>query len=794
MNRPLLAVTLSFITGIVLNTFLSFVPGVVLFSALACILVGLIGYFLAQWDSRWVFIALFILLGWFTAGVDGMPHPDGPERFAGHFVTLDGLVTSEPDVRQDYTNYVLATEAVWLGDRRVHAQGLTLVRVYATGMGFSYGDRLRVKGLVEQPEEPGNFGAFNYRTYLERRGIYCLMKLNSPDHVQLLGAGGNAVVRLALDCKTRLLQVASKTLDERQAAVLAGLLFGNQGGIDQAVKDVFVQTGVSHVLSVSGLHMAYVVAGVLLLAGAMKLPRRAVPVLALVVLLVYTVMTGMVPAVVRSGIMAMLVLIAVQLGRERDWPSALALAALVILLFNPSALHAIGFQLSFAATWGILYLMPLLGELLVVRWGWPRWLSLSLGVTVAAQLATLPLLVYYFNLVTPVAPLANLLLVPLVGLIMLLGFLGTVSGLIFSLAAMLINAGTGVLIDLFIGLAHLFSLLPGGSSYVAAPPWYVVVFWYVGLVGLVEFVEGRLVLPVALPLPLFDNQNKWGKSVPVVMAVLLMLVIMWPWRGMSGQLQVHFIDVGQGDSILVRFPGGRTMLVDAGGRLGDLDEGRGVGEAVVVPYLHRLGMDKLDALVVTHAHGDHAGGVPPVTEKLHVGALVLSGAPDYGDLLEQLAPLGIPVYRVGAGQALHIDEAVEVTVLAPARKLAAIGAEDLNNTSLVLRLDYGQVSFLLTGDIEEEAQQALLGDRAKLQADVLKVPHHGSRFFAPEFFNAVGPDFAVIQVGKNNRFGHPAQDTLEVLTNTGAEVLRNDKNGAVLFTTDGQDITVKTVR
>jgi len=794
MNRPLLAVTLSFITGLVLNALWGFVPGVLLFLVLACILVGLTGYFFAQWDSRWVFIALFILLGWFTAGVDGMQHPDGPERFAGHFVTLDGLVTSEPDVRKDYTNYVLAAEAVWLGDRRVHAQGLTLVRVYATGMGFSYGDRLRVKGLVEQPEEPGNFGAFNYRTYLERRGIYCLMELNSPDHVQRLGNGGNAVVRLALDCKARLLQVAAKTLDERQAAVLAGLLFGNQGGIDQSVKDVFVQTGVSHVLSVSGLHMAYVVAGVLLLAGALRLPHRTVPVLTLVVLLVYAVMTGMLPAVVRSGIMAMLVLIAVQLGRERDWPSALALAALIILLFNPSALYDIGFQLSFAATWGILYLMPLLGEIMVVRWGWPRWLSLSLGVTVAAQLATLPMLVYYFNLVTPVAPLANLLLVPLVGLIMLLGFLGTVAGLIFFPAAVLINAGTGVLIDLFIGLAHLFSLLPGGSSYVTAPPWYVVVFWYVGLVGLVELARGRLVLPLTLPQPWLCKLDRWKTLARVGIAVLLVLIILWPWGGTGRQLQVHFIDVGQGDSILVRFPGGHTMLVDAGGRLGGLDEGRGVGEAVVVPYLHRLGMDKLDVLVATHAHGDHVGGVPPVAKKLHVDALVLSGAPDYRDLLEQLAPLGIPVYRVGAGQALHIDEAVKVTVLAPARKLAASAAEDLNNASLVLRLDYGQVSFLLTGDIEEEAQHALLGYGAELQADVLKVPHHGSRFFAPEFFNAVGPDYAVIQVGENNRFGHPAQDTLEVLTNTGAEVLRNDRDGAVLFTTDGQDITVKTVR
>jgi competence protein ComEC len=137
---------------------------------------------------------------------------------------------------------------------------------------------------------------------------------------------------------------------------------------------------------------------------------------------------------------------------------------------------------------------------------------------------------------------------------------------------------------------------------------------------------------------------------------------------------------------------------------------------------------------------------------------------------------------------------VEVTVLAPAGKITESAAEDLNNVSLVLRLDYGQVSFLLTGDIEEEAQQVLLSSGAELQADILKVPHHGSRFFVPEFFSAVEPDYAVIQVGKNNRFGHPSRETLEALSSLEAGILRNDRDGAVLFTTDGRDITLQTAR
>ncbi|TYO97221.1 DNA internalization-related competence protein ComEC/Rec2 [Desulfallas thermosapovorans] len=796
MNRPLLVITICFITGIVLNAAWGFVPGVLLLLALVCMVVVLAGCIFNRWDNRWFIILLFIVLGWFVAGLDSIQRPDGPERFAGHFVSVDGMVAREPDVRKNYTAYIVAAEAVWLGDKRVDAGGLVLVRIYGGGSSCNYGDYLRVKGFLYRPGEPGNFGAFNYRNYLARRGIYCLMNVDKPDSVQILGTGGNPLVRLALQGKQRLTGVASLTLNEGQAAVLAGMLFGNTGGIDQSVKDVFSQTGVAHVLSVSGLHVGFVLAGVLLLATALGLPRRVVPALALGVLVFYAVMTGMGPAVQRAGIMGLLVLMAVYLGRERDWPSTLALAALVILLFDPSALYEIGFQLSFTATWGILYLMPKISAFLVKGWGWPRWLALPLGVTIAAQLATLPLLIYYFNLVTPVAPLANLLLVPLVGLIMLLGFLGSACGIVFLPAAAIINAGTGVLIDFFTGLARLISLLPGGYSHVATPPWYAVAFWYAGLVGITELIGGRLVMPPNLPAPLcwLGTHNRRIRMASVGLAVFLLLVIFWPWGGVGGRLQVHFIDVGQGDSILVRFPGGRTMLVDAGGRMGDPEDSRGVGETIVVPYLHRLGMDKLDVLAVTHPHGDHAGGVPPVAEKLSVGALVLSGAPGYEALLKIVSPLNIPVYRVGAGHALHIDKDVEVTVLAPARELSAASEEELNDASLVLRLEYGQVSFLLTGDIEEEAQRDLLGSGARLQADVLKVPHHGSRFFEPEFFEAVAPGYAVIQVGKNNRFGHPAPETLEALNSTGAVIFRNDRDGAVLFTTDGWDIEVQTAR
>ncbi|WP_051273636.1 DNA internalization-related competence protein ComEC/Rec2 [Desulfotruncus alcoholivorax] len=787
MNRPLVAVTISYILGIAFGVRFNLSPGLLLLLSTSFLIFALFYCVRAWHENCRVFVLLFFILGWTIICVHTEKPANGPEKYAGRYVTLEGIVAAEPQLQQDSVKYTIEAKSIKQGARRLETSGKVLVRAPGNGPVYQYGDLLQVGGLIYIPREPTNFDAFNYRDYLERRGIQCLLYANKNQDLKLLGNGaGSQILLLASKIKGRLTEVAGQTLDNRQAAVIGGLLFGNRDGIDDQTMDIFANTGVAHVLCVSGLHVGYVLAGVLGLAGLLRLPRRPVLFLAPPLMLFYAAMTGMGPAVVRAVLMATIVLFAAYLGREKDWPTGLALAALVILSINPAYLFEIGFQLSFTATWGILYLGPALGAFLRIRLGMPVWLAMPLQVTLAAQLATLPVLLYYFNLLALVAPLANLLLVPMVGVVMLFGFVGCVTGIIFLPLAGFINSATGALVDLFLGLAGLIESFPWAKVYLATPPWYVFPAWY-----------GCLVLAVQTARGDFALFSKWGISryVNAAIGVCLAVFIFWPWNGTGGLMEVHFIDVGQGDSILMRFPGGRAMLVDAGGVWGDPEKARAVGDNTVVPYLRRLGINHLDAVAVTHPHGDHAGGIPAVLQKFKVGALVLTGAPGYSEFLANV-PEKIKIYRVGSGQTLRLDNNVEVYVIGPDLKFETQPAseDNLNNTSLVLAVEYGKVSFLLTGDVEAEAQKELIAGGVRLRTTVLKVPHHGSGLFAPEFFKAAEPDYAVIQVGEHNRFGHPAQATLQALSENGAKIFRTDRDGAVVFETDGEKLNVKTAR
>jgi competence protein ComEC len=484
-----------------------------------------------------------------------------------------------------------------------------------------------------------------------------------------------------------------------------------------------------------------------------------------------------------------------------------ALAGLVILIARPADLAEPGFQLSFAATLGIVLFAAPVG-LALAAGGCPRGLAEAAGVSLAAQLPITPILLYHFNQLSLIAVATNLLVVPLAAIATVAGMLAVASaGISAGLSGPLFDGLWPVLLALR-GVVFLAARVPAGTLHLPAPHWSALLVFYAGLGALAAIAATRTragdavprgprrsgrrsadaVAPRSVGQPPGGEAGRPGARLRVavprtprawtwIAATLLItgaaLIETWPLaRPPQGRLRVAVLDVGQGDAIALEFPDGRAALIDAGtGGAGRFD----AGDRVVAPYLWNRGIRRLAAVVETHDDLDHAGGIPAVLR--HFGPTPV-WSPDR-------PPPPAPLYLAGVG----------VTALGPPQPRIASsaggGGADRNNNSLALRLDYGLASFLLAADIEHEAERRLLARGAPVRAHVLKVAHHGARASTSRAFLArVSPSVAVISVGVRNPFGHPAGATLARLRRVGARLYRTDRDGAVIMETDGRELTI----
>lgn len=794
MQRPLVFFVLALVLGIIGATLCKIdSTAAILTTIVTCFLTG-IGILRTWRYNAWVLFCACLCLGITLTTLHQKAVNSPIVQFNGKNVTLSGEVLDGPDVRPEGTFYKVQVRAIKSQTGNSKLAGVLRVKVNGKGKIFAYGDILQLQGRVALPEPPGNPGAFDYRAWLNRQGIAATLYVVDAKSVKLLGRGGNLFKQTALALRDYLEKIFDQTMRKNHAVILKGLIFGTQGEIPLDVQQAFNETGLVHILSVSGYHVGLVVALVLALMRLVKVPVQYTAWIAIPVLIFYAFMTGLGPAVLRSTLMAILLLLAHHLGRPQDWPTTLAAAAGFILILNPLSLYDIGFQLSFVATWGLLYLIPPINALLPKL---PPSISLLITVPLAAQTATLPLVMLYFNLVSPVSVLANLLTSHLVVLVMLFGGLALMGGVFYLPLAAFINSSTGLLTNLFLWLVKFCSALPGAATYIATPPLWAIILYYLILVTTCELSKREDWQGKAKQLIL--NISPIHHKFTYGLVVFLLITAVWLGWPVQDKLQVHFIDVGQGDSALIRTPNQRTVLVDAGGWQEELVSGRGVGDYVIVPYLHRLGINKLDVLILTHPHADHVGGVRAILRTMPVKLIIISPYglakgdrcdEGYDKLLQEIQQQEIPLRTAQAGDSLKVDPVMDLTFLAPQKKYQGTRS-DANNNSLVFKLTYQNRTVLFTGDIEAEAEKELMKNN-NAASEVLKVPHHGSGYFQQDFFAQIKPKLAIISVGANNRFGHPAPGTLEALTQQHSQIFRTDRQGAIILTTNGNQWEVVT--
>lgn len=783
----------------------------------------------------------FLCLGYAWMGIHSVSFPQQLNSFLGHFVQVEGTVASLPSVYPNRLVFVLKEPVVsldqerWQGDEQLQVVYYTaakeavdesaqsqqtgtagsvsssvenrgsgssnqLVITGAEGTGIEAeqlrskllpGTVVRVAGFVELAETALSPGEFDYRAYLERRGIIAQVQGKGAPEILSQRQGLHSVwacLRLRIENSIK------TTLPRDESLFLQEILLGSKEGMTPDDRDIYQKTGVMHLFAVSGLHLGYVFAALLAAAGFLGLKRGSTFFMVTAGIWGYAALIDFSPPVTRAAVMATVGLAAYLWQQRKNPMNSLALAALVLLLINPASLFDPGFQLSFTATWGIIYLAVPLNRHLPL----PAGIREAITVPLAAQLAILPLIATYFNLVPLLGFLANILVVPLAGFVVYLGVVGMP---LAAVAPALFNPfllAAGALSLPIKGLLGSLAELPGAAFLVPLPPFWLYLLWF----GILLLLGWALREGFTVSFPHFRYRSKatsW--VVPSLLALTLCLILLCTgiWRGSSGQLEVTFLNVGQGDSILVRTPGGRTMLVDAGGSPDYLNTSFDPGRQVVVPALARAGIKELDLVVNTHPHEDHLGGIPAVLDNIKVGRYAAPAIEQVTPLTLQVQQLleekMIPVNCLHSGAEIKLDPAVKISVLAPPAIPFSGTRSDANNNSLILHLVYGNVSFLLTGDVEQEGMLDLVegmrksGTVAGISADVLKCPHHGSSYsICPEFAAAVRPRVVVISVG-NNSFGHPSAETISCWQEQGAQVLRTDVEGHITLTTDGVELS-----
>jgi competence protein ComEC len=601
---------------------------------------------------------------------------------------------------------------------------------------LAQGQRVAVEARLDRPVGFRNPGTFDHAAHLLRRGIAVVGTARGPQITVLDASAPPWPARV----RRHALATLQTGLPPTSAALLAGLLLGERTDLPSDLEAAFRRAGVSHVLAVSGFNVALVGATVWALLALARAPQRVAALGAIVVVVGYAAVAGPQPSVLRATFMAVLVLVAVLLEREAAVLNSLALAALVILAVRPADLQDPGFQLSFAATAGIV-LAPL-----------PRGrLAAAVAVSAAAQLAVLPIGLVHFNQVSVIGVLANLAVVPLAGLATVLGLFAVAAGLVGAAPAAWLLAAAWPVLLLLRGAVAAAAAVPGAVLHLPAPG-PLAITCYVGALaaGLVGWRLRATHLRRARGLAALAT---------ALAAASVLLTLAPALRGADGRLRVSVLDVGQGDAIVVEGPDGRTVLVDAGaGGPYRLD----AGERVVAPFLWNRGVLRLAAAAVTHDDADHAGGMGTI---------------------HRLFTVREPWDGTAAGGPLVLGGAVITPLLA-----ATIGR---NDAARVLRIDFGLVSILLASDVERAGERALVASGAPLAATVLKVPHHGSATSTgPEFLAAVRPAIALLSVGARNPYRHPDPLVLDRLTAVGADIHRTDHHGALLLETDGRHLTI----
>lgn len=740
-------------------------PRFLIVTCAALILCGIIFTWRRKNLTAWIIcpIVFFAIGGLRFTAVDNLPLND-VSKFADQSVQISGVIREEPQVKTlpnglTQMRLVVDTEVIKIKGAEENICGGLILTYYPKESeslpAARIGDKVSASGNLKLLNNYNNPGQIDGVTRMKANGITA--RMSSSKQVitveEIEGGLWIKFLRLVAAIREHYRESMAEVMSEKDAAAVFAMLFGGYAGLNPELVEEFATTGIVHILSVSGSHMSIMAGFAAWFCLLLRLPKNITFAVGFFFIVTYAILSGLLPQVLRSAAMGVLVFLAKTLDEEAEGARILTLTALVMLVNQPLLLFDISFQLSFTATAGLIYLSEDLQNFMERL---PRFFTGAASMTIAAQVAGLPVVVWYFNQISLSSVLANVFVMPFLEIVIVGGLLGGIIAAVVPIAGKIFFTGASLLFGAGAELNRAFANLPLSSVQVPTLGLFAGFFYYAALI----LRRAILLLPIIFLVGL--SMFRFG-----------------------GDVEVSFVDVGQGDCAVVITPHGKCLIFDTGGVRENMFD---VGGRVVIPYLKHENIREVDKMFLTHVHEDHSGGAGSVIKKMPVGEIITAGeskseyATVFGIAEEYLPPL-----RAGReGEIFNVD-GLQVEIL-----FAPNTGED-NEISNVYRVRYGEITFLITGDLVKEIEAQILREGIDVSSTVLKVAHHGSKTSSSaEFLRAVNPSCAVICVGYGNNFGHPRAEVLERLESLPTKIYRTDRDGLIKFRTDGKNLRVET--
>lgn len=709
---------------------------------------------------------------------------------------------------------------------------------------LEYGDEIVFKATYEIPSTARNKSGFDYASYLKGKQIAGTVTVKASD-VQITGKNRvNIIIRKINKLKNIMIQKIRNLLPTENASICIGLLLGDQSFITEEIKESFRQSNLSHMLAISGSHIAYLLPAVLTFFNIFSLHQRFKKCIGIIFLIFFMLLVGFAPSIVRACLMSIYILLAQILYKKAEIYQSLGISTIIILLGNPYALLDIGFQLSYGGTIGIVLFskkifsklqkdpkiiqqnesqqkiwkeknkeeqkskeqknakQKLVSKELIIKM--KDSIKEMAIVSISANLIILPIMIYHFNTFSVTFLISNILASPISAISLIIGLIFIILLFIVYPLAVLFSYILNPLLTLFLKIAQWSSKLPLSQILLPTSGIWQITIYYV-ILFLIFFSKWKNItenrIKNSRTKKIYQIVTKYQKQI-VLFFILLLLFPYFLTYLPTNHLMISMIDVGQGDSMLIQTPKGKNILIDGGGsELGSFD----VGEKTLLPYLLDKNIIKIDYMLFSHFDSDHCDGLFTILEKIPVENVIISKqgklSENFKEFLSIVQKKKVNIILVQEGDKVQIDKEINITILFP--QAAFIPENILNNNSIVAKLEWknssGEVisNILLTGDIEQIAEEKLVEKYQNtniLNATILKVAHHGSKSSSIQpFLDLVKPKIALIGVGKNNHFGHPNEGVLQRLENLNTIIFRTDKNGEINLKIDKNGkIQVKT--